>query len=42
MKLTSCCGGLIGDEVVGVLVQNILTYSYILVDESYGNSCSEY
>ena len=36
MKLTSCCGGFIGDGVVGVLVQNILTYTYILVDKSYG------
>ena len=42
MKLSSYCGGCIGDEGVGVLVQKILRYTYSLVDGSYGYSCSEY
>ena len=42
IKLTSYCGGCIGDEGVGVLVQKILRYTYSLVDGSYGYSRSEY
>ena len=38
-KLTSYCGGCIGDKGVVVLVHKILRYIYSLVD---GYSCSEY